>query len=99
MDLLLAPPRRSEAVIARLRESDPVAWIPGVDVWFVTRNDDVRLQFANNLILQVLQLIGPPFGEDIELVLTGALEDGTLVAARDCIRTGPSVKFIPQVPW
>ena len=48
MDLLLAPPRRSEAVIARLRESDPVAWIPGVDVWFVTRHDDVRLLFADS---------------------------------------------------
>jgi cytochrome P450 len=33
--------------IAKLRESDPVCWIPGIDVWLVTRHEDVRLLLAD----------------------------------------------------
>ena len=29
-------------VLARLREEDPVHWVPGLDFWWVTRHDDVR---------------------------------------------------------
>jgi hypothetical protein len=48
MDPLLGPPQHSEASIAHLRESDPVLWVPGLDVWFVTRHEDVRLLFADS---------------------------------------------------
>jgi cytochrome P450 len=32
--------------IARLREDDPVHWVPGLNFWFVTRHDDVRRLFT-----------------------------------------------------
>jgi cytochrome P450 len=39
--------RDATRVIAQLRERDPVHWIPGLDAWFVTRYEDVRLLFAD----------------------------------------------------
>lgn len=36
-----------QAVIARLRESDPVHFVPGLGFWLVTRYDDVRRLFAD----------------------------------------------------
>ncbi|MEW6272555.1 MAG: cytochrome P450 [Thermodesulfobacteriota bacterium] len=35
------------AVIARLRESDPVHFVPGLGLWLVTRYDDVRRLFTD----------------------------------------------------
>ena len=29
-------------ILARLREEDPVHWVPGQEFWWVTRHDDVR---------------------------------------------------------
>jgi len=37
----------SSQVIAGLREQDPVHWISGLDVWFVTRHEDVKRLFAD----------------------------------------------------
>lgn len=37
----------SAQVIARVREEDPVHWIPGIDAWFVSRHEDVRMLFAD----------------------------------------------------
>lgn len=34
-------------VIAKLREQDPVHWISGLDAWFISRHDDVRMLFAD----------------------------------------------------
>src|SRR5262245_54315954 len=34
-------------IIAEQREQDPVCWLPGFDLWFVTRHEDVRLLFAD----------------------------------------------------
>ncbi len=34
--------RDPDPVLARLREEEPVAWIPALEMWFVTRWDDVR---------------------------------------------------------
>jgi len=34
-------------VVALLRERDPVHWVPGLDLWFVTRHEDVRMLFAD----------------------------------------------------
>src|SRR5262245_39428613 len=33
-------------LIARLRECDPVCWLPGLDAWLVTRHEDVRRLFS-----------------------------------------------------
>jgi cytochrome P450 len=35
------------AVIARLREDDPVHYVPGLDFWLVTRHEDVKRLFAD----------------------------------------------------
>ena len=35
-------------IIAHLREHDPVCWLPGFEVWLVTRHEDVRLLFADS---------------------------------------------------
>jgi cytochrome P450 len=45
--LLTETARDAAPVLARLRERDPVHWIPGLDAWFVTRHEDVRLLFAD----------------------------------------------------
>jgi cytochrome P450 len=34
-------------VIGQLREQDPVHWVPGIDAWFVSRHEDVRMLFAD----------------------------------------------------
>jgi cytochrome P450 len=34
-------------LLARLREEDPVAWLPGFDAWLVTRYDDVVQLFSD----------------------------------------------------
>ena len=34
-------------VLARLREEDPVHFIPGINVWMITRYDDVRRLFTD----------------------------------------------------
>src|SRR5262245_64317423 len=34
-------------VIARLRQEDPVHFVPGIGFWFVTRYDDVRNLFTD----------------------------------------------------
>ncbi len=36
--------------VAQLRERDPVCWIPGLDVWLVTRHEDVRALFADERV-------------------------------------------------
>lgn len=38
-------PEESNAIIHRLRSEDPVHWIPGIDVWLVTRHDDIKRLF------------------------------------------------------
>ena len=35
------------AVLAQLRQSDPVHWVPGHEFWLVTRHDDVSRLFAD----------------------------------------------------
>lgn len=35
--------RDPDPILARLREEEPVAWIPALDMWFVTRWDDVQV--------------------------------------------------------
>lgn len=35
------------AFVAHVREHDPVAWIPGLDAWLVTRHEDVRALLAD----------------------------------------------------
>jgi len=45
--LLAESSRDAAPVIARVREQDPVHWIPGLDAWFVTRHDDVKMLFAD----------------------------------------------------
>ncbi|MDJ0852783.1 MAG: cytochrome P450 [Myxococcota bacterium] len=37
-------------LVARLRQQDPVCWIPGLDVWLVTRHEDVRALFADDRV-------------------------------------------------
>ncbi len=37
-------------VIARLREHDPVHWVPGLDAWFVSRHEDVRGLFSDERV-------------------------------------------------
>jgi cytochrome P450 len=45
---LLAGPMQDPApFIARLREQDPVCWIPGLDAWLVTRHEDVQRLFSD----------------------------------------------------
>jgi len=46
---LLSEEGRSDpmAVIARLREDDPVHYVPGLDFWLVTRHEDVKRLFAD----------------------------------------------------
>jgi cytochrome P450 len=39
--------REPHKVIARLREQDPVHWVPGIGFWYVTRYDDVRRLFTD----------------------------------------------------
>ena len=34
--------RDPDPILARLREEEPVAWIPALQMWFVTRWDDVQ---------------------------------------------------------
>jgi cytochrome P450 len=34
-------------LIARLREDEPVYWIPGLDAWLVSRHEDVRFLFSD----------------------------------------------------
>ena len=36
-----------ERVLAELRDSDPVHWVPGIDAWFVTRHELVRQLFTS----------------------------------------------------
>lgn len=48
--LFADPSPDSAAVIARLRETDPVHWVPGFDAWFVTRHEDVQMLFAHPLV-------------------------------------------------
>jgi cytochrome P450 len=45
--LLVEASRDSAAIIAQVREQDPVHWIPGIDAWFVSRHEDVRRLFAD----------------------------------------------------
>jgi cytochrome P450 len=45
--LLVDSSRDSAAVIARIREHDPVHWVPGIDAWFVSRHEDVRMLFSD----------------------------------------------------
>lgn len=45
--LITGSSRDPAPVIAKLREEDPVSWLPGVDAWLVTRHEDVRLLFAD----------------------------------------------------
>ena len=45
--LLVEASRDSAAIIAQVREQDPVHWIPGIDAWFVSRHEDVRMLFAD----------------------------------------------------
>jgi cytochrome P450 len=49
LPFLLAGPARDPApIIARLREEEPVCWLPGFDTWLVTRHEDVRTLFADS---------------------------------------------------
>ncbi len=48
--LLAESSRDAAPLIARLREEDPVHWIPGLDAWFVTRHADVRQLFADTRV-------------------------------------------------
>jgi len=60
------------AVIARLRESDPVHFVPGLGFWLVTRYDDVRRLFtdpdATNDPRAYEHYVAPPEGSFIRWV-------------------------------
>ncbi|MDJ0849126.1 MAG: cytochrome P450 [Myxococcota bacterium] len=45
--LIRGPLRDPIPLLARLREDDPVHWVPGLDAWLVTRHEDVRQLFAD----------------------------------------------------
>lgn len=45
--LLTSRTRDSASVIAKLRERDPVHWVPGIDAWHVARHEDVRMLFSD----------------------------------------------------
>lgn len=47
---------------------------------------DLRMKFKTRDLVEVLALDDLPRGSTVELVLTGALEDGTPLSATDCIR-------------
>ena len=47
---------------------------------------DLRMKFKTRDLVEVLALEDLARGSTVELVLTGALEDGTPLSATDCIR-------------
>jgi cytochrome P450 len=47
LSLITGDARDPAPILAALREQDPVCWLPGFDVWLVTRHDDVRSLFAD----------------------------------------------------
>lgn len=48
--LLVDCSRDSAAVIAKVREEDPVHWVPGIDAWFISRHKDIRMLFADQRV-------------------------------------------------
>ena len=47
LPLITGSARDPVPFITHLREHDPVCWLPGFDVWLVTRHEDVRLLLAD----------------------------------------------------
>jgi cytochrome P450 len=45
--VISGPGSDSAQMIARVREQDPVCWIPGIDAWVVTGHEDVRRLFTD----------------------------------------------------
>jgi hypothetical protein len=51
---------------------------------------DLSLEFSNRKLASALELDGVPAGESVELVMVGAMNDGTPFSASDCITLPPS---------
>ncbi len=46
---------------------------------------DLRMKFKTDAMVEAFELNGEPSGSTIELIVTGQLNDGTMILGRDCI--------------